>query len=544
MDNRIQEYIARLAHLKQQVNDYYDVLTQSTLAIDDYEPATHGPILTYSSPQDLEEIERYWVDAPFAFVTINHDQDANEHRYQVVEPDLQDWEITLLENLIDDLRYTLIHRRDLDEVNTEATLSAELKDLLKTYGVRVSVPTFYKLFYYLTRRFNGYSRIQPIMMDPSVEDISCDGYDIPVFVYHSTYADVKTNISFDETELDEFIVSTAQHSGQSISIANPITDVKMPDGSRGELSLSDKVTPKGSAFTIRKYEDDPMTPATLIDYGTFSRRQMAYLWLAIENNKSLIFAGGTASGKTTSMNAISMFLPPRSKVITIEDTQEIRLNHENWLSAVTRESISDTVDIDMYDLLRSALRHRPEYIIVGEVRGREAMTLFQAMNTGHTTYSTMHADDIRMVINRLENDPINVPRAMIQSLDIVSIQRISHVGDNRVRRAGNISEVLSVDQRSGDLDYVNTFDWHSADDTFEDRTEQSRVLEEIQTEHGWTSTELANELRNREQILEFAQQNDITDYREFTRLVREYYTNPTAVLDRINQSTTNTTKPR
>ncbi|MGM0605834.1 MAG: type II/IV secretion system ATPase subunit, partial [Halobacteriota archaeon] len=285
---------------------------------------------------------------------------------------------------------------------------------------------------------------------------------------------------------------------------------------------------------IRQYADEPFTPIDLINYGTFSVEQMAYFWLCIEHNKSLIFAGGTASGKTTSMNAVSMFIPPRSKVLTIEDTRELSLYHDNWLSSVTRERRQEGSNIDMYDLLRSALRHRPEYIIVGEVRGEEAVTLFQAMNTGHTTFSTMHADSIETVINRLENHPINVPRAMVQSLDMLSVQTLSRFGEKRVRRAKAIGEIGGIDQRTGELDYSNAFRWNPANDTF--AQSDSVLMDEIQDERGWTRAELLEEIQNRKRFLRFLQDRDVTGYKRFTALVNEYYADPTAVLDRIDEA--------
>ena len=258
---------------------------------------------------------------------------------------------------------------------------------------------------------------------------------------------------------------------------------------------------------------------------------MAYLWLCIENNKSLIFAGGTASGKTTSMNATSMFVPPRVNVLTIEDTRELSLYHDNWLSSVTRQRLHEGSDIDMYDLLRSALRHRPEFIIVGEVRGDEAVTLFQAMNTGHTTFSTMHADSIETVINRLENEPINVPRAMVQSLDLLCIQTLTRVDGQRVRRSQAIGEIGEIDQRTGELDYSRAFMWDPETDTFEHS--DSSLIDEIQRERGWTRTERQREVRRRERFLQLLADLGTTDYREFTALVNEYYVDPERVMDRL-----------
>jgi flagellar protein FlaI len=188
----------------------------------------------------------------------------------------------------------------------------------------------------------------------------------------------------------------------------------------------------------------------------------------------------------------------------------------------------------MYDLLRSALRHRPEYIIVGEVRGEEAVTLFQAMNTGHTTFSTMHADSIETVINRLENEPINVPRAMIQSLDLLCVQRLTRLDGERVRRSAAISEIGGVDQRTGELDYSNSFTWDADTDTFE--RYDSSLLDEIQDDRGWSRTRLLEELRDRRRFLTALRDRGITDYRRFTALINEYYADPDRVLERIGET--------
>ena len=190
-----------------------------------------------------------------------------------------------------------------------------------------------------------------------------------------------------------------------------MVDAAMPDGSRIQMTLGTAVTSHGSTFTIRKFKDVPLTPIDLINWKTFSSENMAYLWLCIENNKSLIFAGGTASGKTSSLNAVSLFMPERAKIVTLEDTRELQLPHPNWIPGVTRDAFTadERGAIDMYDLLKAALRQRPEYLLVGEVRGKEALTLFQAMSTGHTTFSTMHADSVASAIHRLENPPISVP---------------------------------------------------------------------------------------------------------------------------------------
>jgi len=509
-------------------------LRQSRIEVEKYAPRDHGPLLSEIESSNGEEVDRYWVDPPFAYVSIRYHDIANEHRYHSVAPELTDREADLLADLRADLRQTLLQRGEPDEKSPDAVMETELTALLERYGRSVDTASYYRILYYLYRHFRGYRQLDPVLKDPYVEDISCDGYERPLFVYHEQYTDLRTNIAFTADELDDFVVRLAQRAGQTISIADPIAHAMLPDGSRSELALGEAITPHGSAFTIRRYSAEPMTPVSLLHHGTFSIEQLAYLWLAIENNRSLIFAGGTASGKTTSLNAVSMFIPPRSKVLSIEDTPEIRLHHENWLPAVTRERVDNASGIEMYDLLRSALRHRPEYIIVGEVRGAEASTLFQAMNTGHTTFSTLHADTIQTVINRLENDPINVPRAMIQSLDILSVQAIHHRGGDRVRRARELTEIVGIDQRTGDLDYASVFDWQPTTDRFRGNLEQSQVLDEIADEHGWTMDELRGELRNRQRVLRFAQELDVTDYQNFTAMVTEYYADPDAVLARVD----------
>jgi flagellar protein FlaI len=521
----------RMESIRERAARVSEVLRGSAIDVTEYDPARHGPLVSFDGIDGYEEVDRYWVNAPYAFVSIGFDPENDEHRYHVVEPGLDAFEQELLETLYDDIRDALIYDAEYEPDSPETVLKAQMKRLLEEYGLEIDMNGFHRLFYYLHRAFEGFEKLDPLMKDPLIEDISCDGYGVPLFVYHDDYTDIETNVSYEQEELDGFVVRLAQSSGRHISIGDPVTETTLPDGSRAELALGEEVTPRGSAFTIRKYSEEPFTPARLVELNTFDLDQMAYLWLAIESNKSLLFAGGTASGKTTSMNAISMFVPPRSKVLTIEDTRELTLYHDNWLSSVTRESIGEGDDITMYDLLRSALRHRPEYIIVGEVRGEEAMTLFQAMNTGHTTYSTMHADSVQTVINRLENDPINVPRAMIQSLDILCVQTLTHVGDERVRRNRVIAEIEGIDQRTGDLDYSTAFEWNPANDDFEQR--DSAVLDEIREERGWSRSELLRELRNRKRVLQYLTERDVTDYRRFTALVNEYYANPERVVERV-----------
>ncbi|QZX99614.1 type II/IV secretion system ATPase subunit [Halobaculum rubrum] len=520
-----------LSTLRRRLARTLEVLRGADLEVRPFLPGEDGPLASFDPPPDHDEVERYWVNAPYAYVVVTYDTESDNHVYHVVEPELDDFEFDLLGRIVEDIRDPLLYREDPGEADDDR-LRDELAALLEQYGVDASMRTFHSLLYYLRRDFRGYGKIDALLSDRHIEDISCDGYDLPIFVYHDEYTDIETNVVFGADELDNFVIRLAQRSGQHISVGDPIVGTTLPDGSRAELALGEEVTPRGSAFTIRQYAEEPFTPIDLIEYGTFSIEQMAYFWLCIEHNKSLIFAGGTASGKTTSMNAVSMFIPPRSKVLTIEDTRELSLYHDNWLSSVTRERLGEGEDIDMYDLLRSALRHRPEYIIVGEVRGEEALTLFQAMNTGHTTFSTMHADSIETVINRLENEPINVPRSMVQSLDLLSVQTLARFDGGRVRRAKTVGEIGGIDQRTGELDYSSVYSWDAETDSFASR--DSALLDEIQSERGWSRSELLSELRDRRQFLEHLQEHGVTDYRRFTALVNEYYADPDRVMERFD----------
>ncbi|MFB6303294.1 MAG: type II/IV secretion system ATPase subunit [Haloferacaceae archaeon] len=522
----------RIERVRRQLSRTIEMLRGASLDMRPYRPGEDDLLAEFSVPEGEEEVERYWVNAPYAYVVITHDPDASEHRYYAVEPGVDEFTETLLDRVVEDIRDPLLYRSERDPTS-ETVLREELTELLEQYGVEIAIETYHTLFYYLLRDFRGYGKIDPLLHDPHIEDISCDGYDLPIFVYHEAYTDIETNVSFGAEELDNFVVKLAQRSGRHISVGDPVIGTTLPNGSRAELALGEEITPRGSAFTLRMYAEDPFTPIDLIEYGTYNVEQMAYLWLCIEHNKSLIFAGGTASGKTTSMNAVSMFIPPRSKVLSIEDTRELSLYHDNWLSSVTRERREEGEDIDMYDLLRSALRHRPEFIIVGEVRGEEAVTLFQAMNTGHTTFSTMHADSIETVINRLENEPINVPRAMVQSLDLLLVQTLTRFEGERVRRLKAAGEIGGIDQRTGELDYSTAFSWNATEDEF--KRSDSQMLDEIRAERGWNRSDLLREFRRRQRFLELLRRLGIADYRRFTALVNEYYADPERVMARLER---------
>ena len=388
-----------------------------------------------------------------------------------------------------------------------------------------------KLLYYLTRDFIGYERIDAVKHDINVEDISCDGYNSPVFVYHGEYEQIISNVVHGETELDEFVVKLAQRSGKGISKRRPQVDATLPDGSRAQLTLGREVSDHGTNYTIRQFKDVPFTPLDLINWKTFSLDEMAFLWLCIENNKSLIFAGGTASGKTTSLNAVSLFIPSSSKIVSIEDTREVELPQRNWIASVTRPSFSedDTGDVDEFDLLEAALRQRPDYIVMGEIRGEEGRTLFQVMSTGHTTYTTFHADSVGEVLKRFTTDPINVSKTMFSALDLVSIQTSTRVKGRKVRRNKSLTEINHYDAENDEINVQDVFQWQAETDEFLHMGD-SNTLDEIMFDRGWNRAKLEEELLQRQVVLAYLLVNGLNTYTQVAATFQAFINDPDTIL--------------
>ncbi|NOQ33102.1 MAG: secretion system protein [Methanosarcinales archaeon] len=511
-----------------------NLFKKDEVGFEPYDPEKHGPLVFFNGKEGYDEVDRYWVNEPYAFVVILHNNERDNLWYQVVEPHLSVFERDFLEEIRSRLRDALLVEDIKREEDKEEILVKNVRSIVRDYAIAVDVPTLEKILYYIVRDFIKFGKLDALMHDSTIEDISCNGFDIPIYLYHKTYLNIPTSVIFEEDELDSFIIRLAQRSGKHISIAEPMVDAAMPDGSRIQMTLGTAVTSHGSTFTIRKFKDVPLTPIDLINWKTFSSGNMAYLWLCIENNKSLIFAGGTASGKTSSLNAVSLFIPERAKIVTLEDTRELQLPHPNWIPGVTRDAFTsdERGAIDMYDLLKAALRQRPEYLLVGEVRGKEALTLFQAMSTGHTTFSTMHADSVASAIHRLENPPISVPRTMIQALDIISIQAQIYVKGQRARRSTKIVEITDIDPVTKNIRTNDIFVWNPMNDVIE-RVGESKALKDIQVRRGWTAPELKAELVRRQKVLEYLVDNKITDFKAIATIIHAYEATPAKVMAKL-----------
>jgi flagellar protein FlaI len=493
-------------------------------------PHEYYEYCTFEPPPGFQELERYWIAKPFVWASILYSPERNERLYYLVEPSLTPGEKTALEMLHDHLLDRLTYDERVKD--RDRMISMKVNELLREYGVSLTAKSIKKLIYYLKRNYLGYGKIDGMIHDPTIEDISCDGLNVPLFVYSRRYQSIRTNLSFtDANELDLFVIRLVERAGKQITLGKPTVDAALPEGYRLQATLGTEVTTRGSSFSIRKFAEEPFTPVDLLAYGTFSSEMLAYLWLATENKKNIIIVGGTASGKTSTLNALSMFIWPDAKIISIEDTRELALYQENWVPSITRPAPGER-SIDMYDLLRQALRQRPEVIVVGEVRGKEALTMFQSMSTGHTCYSTMHAGSIQEMVHRLEGEPIKIPHHMLSALDIVCLQLLTYYRDQRVRRNQSIVEIVGIDPGTGALRTNRVFERNPLTDQFE-RVGESRVLREIAKERGWSALELDRELRRRQQILEYIYKNNIRRLHEVAAIIRQYHFDPEKVMEQM-----------
>jgi len=332
----------------------------------------------------------------------------------------------------------------------------------------VSQQEYSALEYLLLRDKIGMGVLKPFLSDPYIEDITCDGVG-PIFVEHKIFSGLKSVIGFTNTpDLDIFVIKMAERIKRPITYRNPVVDATLPDGSRINIVYGTDISRHGSNFTIRKVNEEPLSVLHLIESNTCDYTVAAYLWICLEFGMSLFVSGETASGKTTSLNAITTFLPPENKIVTIEDTPELTVPHKNWTREVAKakgKSEGDGSEVTMFDLLKAALRQRPNQILVGEIRGVEGSVAFSAMQTGHPVMSTFHAASVEKLIQRLCGDPINIPKTHVDNLNIVIIQSaVRRPGGGTVRRMLSINELVGYDPQTQGFSFVEMFHWDPVTD--------------------------------------------------------------------------------
>lgn len=322
------------------------------------------------------------------------------------------------------------------------------------------------LIYYMIRDKAGLGILEPLLKDPYIEDISCPGVGY-IYIVHKVFGPLETNLKFETPEeLDKFIIELSERIGKPVSHARPIVDATLPDGSRINIVFGTDVSLKGSNFTIRRVAKIPISVTQLVNWNTFDARVAAYLWILLLEGNSGFVSGETASGKTTTLNAIVAFINPTAKIVTIEDTAELNVPHPNWVRELTRDTGSPETSVTMFDLLKAALRQRPNYIIVGEIRGAEGLIAFQAMQTGHPVLATFHAASVERLVQRLTSPPINVPKTQIDNLNFVVIQNAIYREGVLVRRVLSVNEIIGYDPRADSVLYVPAFTWDPVRDVF------------------------------------------------------------------------------
>lgn len=505
-------------------------------------PATTIPAIT--DPQ-MTQLELAPIREGFSYVRITYQNVRNEHLYEVIEPTLSPIESELLERL----RTVMVDRfeplPDTEPETRRRELRRMIDEQLQSWELSPSPTTKGRILYYLERDFIGYGIVDVPMTDSEVEDISCDGVGIPLYIYHRKYGSIRSNLKFSTSEeVDNYVVWLAQRSGKHISVASPMLDATIPDGSRLQATLGTHVTKRGSSFTVRRFRDNPFTPVDLLKFKTMSPEMMAYLWIAIETGQSMMVCGGTASGKTTTLNATLLFIPPQMKIVSIEDTRELNLPHENWVPSLTRAGfgaknvVSGKApgEIDMFDLLAAALRQRPQYLMVGEVRGAEAFIVFQAMATGKTCYTTFHAESVSAMVHRMENPPISLPRSLVSALNLVLLQRQVKVGTKMTRRVSSLTEIVGLDPETNELITNSVYSWNPGDDTFL-FSGHSYIYERVAIMKNLTMRDMEREVHNRVEMLEYmkwkesqaTRQHPFT-HRDVGRLVAFYIKEPQTAL--------------
>lgn len=502
------------------------------------QPETH--VATETQPLTFKDF--YPVAPPFGNVGIKVEPTTGRLVYLIIEPTMDKTEQeTLLM-----LKYMLKEEAGVsldvlkDEVLSEKYLRERISRTIKRFKLKVTKDSLEKFVYYVKRDFLGYGIIDVLIRDPNIEDISCNGTAIPIYVWHRLHESLPTNVAYNtKEELNAFITRLAYRAGHQISVASPILEGALPEGFRIHLTL-EEVSKRGSTFTIRKVRANPFTIVDLISFGTASPSLAAYFWMLVENLRSIMVAGATASGKTALLNSICSFIRPEMKVVTIEEVRELRL-HDNWIPMVTRPSFQAGVqEVTLFDLLKSSLRQRPDCLIVGEVRGEEAYTLFQSISVGHGGMCTIHAENVEAVEKRLLTRPMNIPPMLIPMMNVIALINRTKYRDRVVRRILDLSEITGVDPKTERAIFRKLFEWDPRDDSFIMHIKSfadSVVLQKIADLKHVPIESIVEEVEKREFILKWMARKGLKNYDEIAEIIRRYYVNPAEIYNKARFDT-------
>jgi flagellar protein FlaI len=499
------------------------------------------------SAKDIEKIDvKYPLLSKFGTAHIKWDPKEKQLIYYLEEPALSKQEKKILKEistaLIDLIEVKLTSVKNTAEAIKY--LEKQIDKVMKELSISLEPDQYIRIMYYIYRDFVGLNEIEPLLRDPWLEDIGCDGVKIPLYVVHRKYGSLKTNVVFDNLkDLREFIVKLSERCGRYVSYAEPILDGTLPDGSRVSATLAGDVATRGPTFSIRKFTERPFSPISQIELETVSPTVMAYFWYLVESGISLLIAGGVATGKTTFLNAISMFIPPEAKIVSIEDTRELRIPHEHWIPSVSRLGFGIPMptgdkygQITLFDLLKGSFRQNPDYVIVGEVRGKEAYVMFQGMSSGHPCMSTFHAGSVDAVIKRLTTPPIELSSSLVESLDAIAVMAYAKKKGKSARRIKEVEEVISINPENFEVETFRSVEWDPKTDNFIFH-KNSHLLKKIARNKGIDLEEILKEIERRKTVLEWMTKKGMNDYVEVCKIINEYYKNPAKVMEQVGSIT-------
>jgi flagellar protein FlaI len=493
-------------------------------------PPETSTVIFKEPPSNAQAIETYNIHPSYSQVTIMSLPELGGGKaYFISEVKLSKEDKQTLRKLSDIISKELEPpKNDVDPITH---IDKEAERLAKKYGLtkkdKVTPESWSKILYYLHRDFLGFGHIHVVMNDPMIEDISVNGLGMPVFVWHRKYESIPTNLTFiNDNALDNLVIKLTHLSNKHISSAFPILDAMLPNKDRLAATYKREVSPKGGSFTIRRFRAEPFSIIDLIDLGTINEELAAYLWMLVENRMTIAVIGGTGAGKTSTLNALASLVKPQMKIVTVEEIPEINVPHENWVQLVSRESYGlgtvKTGLITLFDLVRTSLRYRPDYIVVGEIRGEEAFVLFQALATGHGGLTTLHADSIDYAMKRLTSPPMNVSKIYIPLINVTCmverIQLPSARGNMTFgRRLTSISEVIDYEE------YRSMAKWNPMNDTFQTTFEESEQLQRIAVRNGLTLKDILCEIQHRTLLIHNLREKGVKKNTELSNFLTNYY---------------------
>lgn len=492
-------------------------------------------------PENYLVIENYALKPPFSYALIVLDKNTSELLYLVDEIPLDEKEREGLLKIKRILETELQAPRE-KESPTES-FQRQFPEMLAKYPQMMKDLTpvgVRKIGYYLERDVAGFGKTDPLLSDPHIEDITCNGANKPVYLWHRKYENIKTNLSFkDEEELDSFVMRLVHKAGKHVSIAFPMVDATLPGKHRLAIYYRKEITPLGTSFTIRKFREDPLTVIDLIQNETISLEVAAYLWLLIENKFSSMIIGATGAGKTTALNAIAGLIHPQHKIITVEEVGEINLLRENWVSTISRSGfgMENVGEIPLYDLVKSAVRHRPDWIIVGEIRGEEAYVLFQALATGHGGLCTMHAEDTETAIKRLTQPPMNIPGSIIPLMQcVITVRHVKAPVLVEYGRGISKRKFVKVSEIESSNRFHDVFIWDSSGDTYRADLSKSYLFRKTSEKWNLKLDYVHEEYERRKEALGYLVEKNVRSYRNISNFLNKFYNDPKLTYEEILKS--------